>query len=83
LPTNFALRLVFSPQDIKIITKNAGIATVHGTEIGTLEPSKLADIVIVDGDPLRDSNTLLNVVTTIKGGQVLFEKKTRLFTLGS
>ena len=41
---------------------------------GTLEPGKFADIVIVDGDPLRDSNALLNIVTTIKGGQVVFEK---------
>ena len=71
-----ALRLVFSPQDVvKIITKNAGIATMHGAEIGTLEPGKLADIVIIDGDPMRDSSALLNVVTTIKGGQVMFEKK--------
>ena len=71
-----ALRLVFSPQDIvKIITKNAATATLHGSEIGTLEAGKLADIVIVDGDPMRDSNALLNVVTTIKGGQVVFEKK--------
>ena len=71
-----ALRLVFSPQDVvKIITKNAATATQHGAEIGTLEPGKLADIVIVDGDPLRDSDALLHVVTTIKGGQVVFEKK--------
>src|SRR5262245_26362989 len=71
-----ALRLVFSPQDIvKIITKSAATATMHGAEIGTLEPGKLADIVIIDGDPMRDSNALLNVVTTIKGGQVVFEKK--------
>src|SRR5215467_2539747 len=71
-----ALRVVFSPQDIvKIITKNAGTATMHGAEIGTLEPGKLADIVIVDGDPMRDSDALLHVVTTIKGGQVVFEKK--------
>jgi len=70
------LRLVFSPQDIvKIITKNAGVATMHGAEIGTLEAGKLADIVIIDGDPMRDSSALLNVVTTIKGGQVVFEKK--------
>lgn len=70
-----ALRLVFSPQDVvKIITKNAGIATMHGAEIGTLEVGKMADIVIIDGDPMRDSDALLNVVTTIKGGQVLFEK---------
>ena len=71
-----ALRLVFSPQDVvKIITKNAANATMHGAEFGTLEPGKLADIVIVDGDPLIDSNALLHVVTTIKGGQVVFEKK--------
>jgi len=71
-----ALRLVFAPQDIiKIITKNAATATMHGAEIGTLEAGKLADIVIIDGDPMRDSDALLNVVTTIKGGQVVFEKK--------
>jgi len=71
-----ALRLVFSPQDVvKIITRNAGIATMHGAEIGTLEVGKIADIVIIDGDPTRDSDALLNVVTTIKAGQVVFEKK--------
>jgi imidazolonepropionase-like amidohydrolase len=70
-----ALRLVFSPQDVvKIITKNAAAVTLRSSEIGTLEPGKLADIVILDGDPLRDSNALLNVVTTIKGGLVMFEK---------
>jgi len=71
-----ALRLVFSPQDVvKIITRNAAAATLHGAEFGTLEPGKWADIVIIDGDPMRDSDALLNVVTTIKGGQVVFEKK--------
>jgi imidazolonepropionase-like amidohydrolase len=71
-----ALRLVFSPQDVvKIITKNAAASTLHSAEIGTLETGKVADIVIVDGDPMRDSNALLNVVTTIKGGEVVFEKK--------
>src|SRR6516164_2493434 len=71
-----ALRLVFSPQDVvKIITKNAATATMHGSEFGTLEAGKLADIVIVDGDPMSDSTALLKVVTTIKGGQVVFEKK--------
>jgi imidazolonepropionase-like amidohydrolase len=71
-----ALRVVFSPQDIvRIITKNAADATLHGAEFGTLEAGKMADIVIVDGDPLRDSDALLNVVTTIKGGEVVFEKR--------
>jgi len=60
---------------VQIITKNAATATMHGSEIGTLEPGKLADIVIVDGDPLRDSGALQHVVTTIKGGEVMFEAK--------
>ena len=71
-----ALSLVFSPAEIvTILTKNAGIATMHGNEIGTLEPGKLADIVIVNGDPLARSADLLNVVTTIKGGEVVFQKQ--------
>jgi imidazolonepropionase-like amidohydrolase len=70
-----ALDLVFAPKDIvTIITKNAGEAVLHGDEIGTLEPGKHADIVIIDGDPLRDSRALLNVVTTIKDGRVVFER---------
>jgi imidazolonepropionase-like amidohydrolase len=71
-----ALSLVFSPAEIvTILTKNAGLATMHGSEIGTLEPGKRADIVIVNGDPLARSADLLNVVTTIKGGEVVFEKR--------
>jgi len=69
-----ALRLVFSPEDIvTILTKNAASSVLHGDELGTLETGKYADIVIVDGDPLVTSEALLNVVTTIKGGQVVFE----------
>ncbi len=70
-----ALGLVFSPQEIvRILTANAAAATLHGSEFGTLTPGKLADIVIVAGDPLADSSALLNVETTIKEGKVVFRK---------
>ncbi|MET0291115.1 MAG: amidohydrolase family protein [Steroidobacteraceae bacterium] len=70
-----ALSLVFSPSEIvTILTKNAGTATMHGKDIGTLEVGKFGDVVIVDGDPLRKPSDLLNVVTTIKGGVVVFQK---------
>jgi imidazolonepropionase-like amidohydrolase len=70
-----ALRLVFSPQDVvTILTRNAAIAVLRGDVIGTLQSGKFADIVIVDGDPLETSEALLNVVTTIKGGKVVFER---------
>jgi imidazolonepropionase-like amidohydrolase len=71
-----ALQVVFSPQDIvTIITRNAANSTLHSAEVGTLEPGKLADIVIIDGDPLRTADDLLKVVTTIKGGEVVFEAR--------
>jgi imidazolonepropionase-like amidohydrolase len=70
-----ALRVVFSPEDIvTILTKNAASSVLRSEELGTLEPGKQADIVIIDGDPLRSSEDLLNVVTTIKGGEIVFER---------
>ncbi|HYX43225.1 MAG TPA: amidohydrolase family protein, partial [Pyrinomonadaceae bacterium] len=53
-------------------------ATVNGAtllglsdQIGTIEPGKFADIVAVNGDPLRDINAMEQVVFVMKGGQVL------------
>jgi imidazolonepropionase-like amidohydrolase len=70
------LRLVFSPRDIvTILTRNAAASILKANELGTLEAGKLADIVILDGDPLTNVSSLMNVVTTIKGGTVLFEKR--------
>ena len=70
-----ALRSMFSTQDVvTILTKHAAAAALKGDELGTLEPGKLADIVVIDGDPLESSAELLNVVMTIKGGEVVYEK---------
>jgi imidazolonepropionase-like amidohydrolase len=71
-----ALRLTFSPRDIvTILTKNAAASVLKPNELGTLDVGKVADIVIVDGDPLTNVSSLLNVVTTIKAGTVMFEKR--------
>lgn len=72
-----SLSLVFSPRDIvTIMTRNAANSALKSSELGTLEPGKLADIVIIDGDPLTNVTSLLNVVTTIKGGVVVSDKAT-------
>lgn len=72
-----ALSLVFSPKDIvAILTKNAARSALKQDQLGTLEPGKLADIVIVDADPLSDIYNVLKVVTTIKGGVVLSDTTT-------
>lgn len=73
-----ALHLMFSPKDIvTIITKNASIAVGRQSQIGTLEPGKLADLVIIDGDPLSNIFDLKKVVTTIKGGDIVSDRMNR------
>jgi imidazolonepropionase-like amidohydrolase len=73
-----ALSLVFSPKDIvTILTRNAARSALRQDQLGTLEPGKLADIVIVDGDPLNDIYDVLKVVTTVKGGVVVSETAAR------
>jgi imidazolonepropionase-like amidohydrolase len=72
-----ALSLVFSPRDIsKIMGQGAARAALKQDQIGTLEPGKLADMVLIDGNPLTDLNDLLKVVTTIKGGRIVSDART-------
>lgn len=71
-----ALSLVFSPAEIvKIMTVNTAAATLHGNMLGTLQPGKYGDVVIVDGDPMTDTHALLHVLTTIKEGKVVYSHK--------
>ena len=39
-------------------------------QIGTIEPGKLADLVVLDGDPLADISAVRQVHLVLKGGQV-------------
>ena len=39
-------------------------------ELGTIEAGKLADIIVVNGDPLFNIMALADVETVIKGGRV-------------
>jgi len=71
-----SLSLVFSPRDIvTIMTGNSAAAVGLGSEIGTLEPGKRADIVLLEGDPMENSDALLNVRMVIKGGQVMVDNR--------
>jgi imidazolonepropionase-like amidohydrolase len=69
------LAVVFSPREIvSILTRNAAAAILKNDR-GTLEAGKLADIVVLNGDPLADVQNLLKVAMVIKGGEVVVEKK--------
>jgi imidazolonepropionase-like amidohydrolase len=72
------LRLVFSNRDIvQIMTRNAATVIGHGHDLGTLEPGKLADVVMLDGDPLANIESVLNVKMVIKGGKMVVDHRVR------
>jgi imidazolonepropionase-like amidohydrolase len=58
-------------QSIQAGTVNAADLLGWSGRVGTLEPGAWADIVAVDGDPLKDITTLERVKFVMKGGEVV------------
>jgi imidazolonepropionase-like amidohydrolase len=56
---------------IRAATSNAADLLGMQAEIGTLEVGKLADIVAVPGDPLKDVRALEHAKFVMKGGKVI------------
>lgn len=44
-------------------------------EVGTIEPGKLADVLIIDGDPLGDIRALRDTWMVFKEGRLVFHKE--------
>lgn len=71
-----SLNLMFSPQDlVKLMGPNTAAFMHMSDQIGTLEPGKLADIVLVAGDPLDGYWNLLNTRLVIKGGEIVSDQR--------
>ncbi|MBN2368880.1 MAG: amidohydrolase family protein, partial [Vicinamibacteria bacterium] len=61
-----------SPMEIVVAaTQHGAIVCGLGDEIGTLEPNKAADILVVEGNPLEDIEALRNVRMVFRGGVVV------------
>jgi imidazolonepropionase-like amidohydrolase len=58
-------------QAIQTATVNAADLLGWTGKVGTLEPGAWADVVAVDGDPLKDVTTLERVKFVMKGGEVV------------
>lgn len=73
------VKLGMKPMDaILSATRNAAQAIKLGNDLGTIEPGKLADIVAVDGDPLKDIACLQKkekIQVVMKEGRVYADRR--------
>jgi imidazolonepropionase-like amidohydrolase len=71
-----SMNVVFSPQDmVKIMGPNTAAYLGMEDQLGTLEAGKLADIVLLDGDPLEGYWNWLKTKVTIKEGKVVVDAR--------
>ena len=67
--------IVFSMADIhKIIGPNAARYVGMADQIGTLEAGKLADIILIDGNPTLNIYEMLKTKVVLKEGKVVVDK---------
>ena len=70
------LNLMFSPVDmIKVLGPNSASWIGMSGDLGTIESGKLADIVLLAGNPLDGYWNLLNAKVVIKGGVVVVDNR--------
>jgi imidazolonepropionase-like amidohydrolase len=67
---------MFSMKDIiKMMGPNTASYIQMGDQLGTLEPGKLADIILLDGNPLEGYWNMLRTKVVLKGGVVVVDKR--------
>ena len=62
-------------QTLQAATRNAAELCGVGDQLGTVEPGKIADLIVVAANPLDDINNLRQLQLVIKDGQIVSDKR--------
>jgi imidazolonepropionase-like amidohydrolase len=67
-----------TPMEV-IVAATSGSARVAGLEgeLGAVAPGFAADLLVVDGDPLRDIDALARPVLVVRDGEAVWSAKVR------
>ena len=60
---------------LEAATRNIAVAYGKGAQLGTLEPGKIADLLILDKNPLEAAENYRSIETIIKGGKIVDTSK--------
>jgi imidazolonepropionase-like amidohydrolase len=60
---------------IKMMGPNTASYIQMGDQLGTLETGKIADIILLDGNPLEGYWNMLKTKVVVKGGRVVVDKR--------
>ena len=58
-------------QAIVAATKHGAVAMRMADQLGTIEPGKVADLLLLRGDPTADIHNIRKLATVIKGGRIV------------
>ena len=62
-------------QIIEAATRNAATVCGLAEELGTIDPGKIADVIVVDGNPLGDVRSLESVIVVIHNGVIIRDER--------
>jgi imidazolonepropionase-like amidohydrolase len=70
----YSLAGIPNAEVLRIATLQPAQILKRDKDLGTIEPGKLADLIVVDGNPLQTMSDLRKVVTVVKDG-IVFDPK--------